>query len=112
MIEHLCVNSSPLKCFCVGVMPQKLPIALVHLRVLNVSGLCFAKEVELRSALLLVTSSPNLEKIIMEMCYTTEVVSQGAMNLLDLLDYSYVTLDRLRELEITNMSNIKPGMDL
>ncbi|CAI9295990.1 unnamed protein product [Lactuca saligna] len=111
MIEHLCMNSSPLKYFASGVLPDKLPIALVHLRVLNVSGLCFAKEVDLRCALLLVTSSSNIEKITMEMCYTSEVVSQSAMNLIDLVDYCNVTLDRLCELEIRNMANVKPEMD-
>ncbi|CAH1430600.1 unnamed protein product [Lactuca virosa] len=105
------MNSSPLKCFASGVLPDKLPIALVNLRVLNVSGLCFAKEVDLCCALLLVTSSSNIEKIKMEMCYTSEVVSQSAMNLIDLVDYCNVTLDNLRELEMRNMGNMKPEMD-
>lgn len=108
LIEHLHMSSHPVKCFATGVMPQKLPSALVHLRVLVLSGLCFAKEVELRSALLLITSSPNIEKIEMEMCYSTEVSS---MNLLEVEDYCYISLDNLRELEIKNMSNIRPGMD-
>ena len=46
------------------------------------------------------------------MYYSPNVaVSQTAMNLLDLQDYSNVNLDHLRELEITNMSNTKPGLD-
>ncbi|KVH97501.1 FBD-like protein, partial [Cynara cardunculus var. scolymus] len=40
-----------------------------------------------------------------------EAVSQTAMNLLDLQDYSNVNLDHLRELEITNMSSVKPELD-
>ncbi|KAL4586532.1 hypothetical protein LXL04_011168 [Taraxacum kok-saghyz] len=108
LIEHLHMSSYPVKCFASGVLPQKLPSALVHLRVLVLSGLCFAKEVELRSALLLITSSPNIEKIKMEMWYSAEVSS---MNVLEVENYSYVNLDHLRELEIRNMSNIRPGMD-
>ncbi|KAI3719917.1 hypothetical protein L6452_20823 [Arctium lappa] len=112
LIEHLHMSSYPVQCFATGDMPQKLPTLLDRLRVLNLSGLCFAREVELRSALLLVTSSPNIQKIIMKMYYNPNVaVSQTAMNLLDLHDYSNVILDHLREMEITNISNMKPEMD-
>ncbi|KAJ0433038.1 hypothetical protein HanIR_Chr17g0865851 [Helianthus annuus] len=42
----------------------------------------------------------------------TEAISQTAMNLFDLQDYPYlINLDHLVELEITNFSNMKPGMD-
>ena len=60
-----------LKCFATRDMPQKLPTLLDHLEVLNLSGLlCFAREVELCSPLLLVTSSPNIQTIIMKVtCY-------------------------------------------
>lgn len=39
------------------------------------------------------------------------VISETAMNLLDLQDYSFVILDCLSELEIRNFSNRKPEMD-
>ncbi|XP_024988895.1 F-box/FBD/LRR-repeat protein At1g13570-like [Cynara cardunculus var. scolymus] len=112
LIEYLYMSSYPVQCFATGDMPQKLPTLLDRLRVLNLSRLCFAREVQLRSALLLVTSSPNIQKIIMKMYYNQkEAVSQTAMNLLDLQDYSNVNLDHLRELEITNMSSVKPELD-
>ncbi|KAJ9563628.1 hypothetical protein OSB04_008788 [Centaurea solstitialis] len=112
LIEYLHMSSYPVQCFAAGDMPQKLPTLLNHLRVLNLAELCFALEVELRSILLLVTSSPNIQEIVMEMYHDpNEAVSQNAMNLLDLQDYSNVNLDHLRELEIRNMSNTKPGLD-
>ncbi|KAJ0669512.1 putative FBD domain-containing protein [Helianthus annuus] len=41
----------------------------------------------------------------------TEAVSQTIMNLIDHQDYSYVTLDHLRVIEIFSFSNMKTGMD-
>lgn len=41
----------------------------------------------------------------------TDVISQTAMNLIDQQDYSYVSLNRLHEIEITDFSNSKPEMD-
>lgn len=112
LIEHLHMSSYPVQCFATGDMPQKLGTLLDRLRVVNLSGLCFAREIELRSALLLVASSPNIQKIVMKMYYNPkEAVSQAAMNLLDLQDYSDVILDHLCELEITNISHMKPGLD-
>ncbi|MFS8028409.1 putative F-box domain, leucine-rich repeat domain superfamily, F-box-like domain superfamily [Helianthus anomalus] len=112
LIEHLEMNCCPVKCFASGVIPQSLPNKLVHLRALVLHGLSFGKEDELRFVLLLVTSSPNLKKIKMEMTYSsTEAISQTAMNLFDLQDYSNVKLDHLHDMEITNFSNMKPGMD-
>lgn len=40
-----------------------------------------------------------------------EVVSQVAMNLLDLQDNSYIRLDHLRQLEIIFFCGMKPEMD-
>ncbi|KAD4982997.1 hypothetical protein E3N88_19668 [Mikania micrantha] len=40
-----------------------------------------------------------------------EAISQTAKKLFDVQDYSYVKLDHLNELEITNFSNMKPVMN-
>ncbi|KAJ9563629.1 hypothetical protein OSB04_008789 [Centaurea solstitialis] len=112
LIECLHMDSYPVQCFATGDMPQKLPTLVDSLTVLRLTDFCIAREVELRSALLLVTSSPNIQEIVMEMNDNpNEAVSQNAMNLLDLQDYSNVNLDHLRQLEILNMSNTKPGLD-
>ncbi|KAI7726307.1 hypothetical protein M8C21_014363 [Ambrosia artemisiifolia] len=127
LVERLCMSSYPIKvmhitarlffipverCFATGVMPQKLPTSLVHIKYLHLQGLSFAREIDLLSAILLVTSSPNIETIMLEMQYNpNEAVSQTAMNLIDQQDYSYVVLDHLRVITITNFTNMKPGMD-
>ncbi|KAI7726305.1 hypothetical protein M8C21_014361 [Ambrosia artemisiifolia] len=112
LVERLRMSWYPIKCFATGVMPQKLPTSLVHIKYLRLQGLSFAREIDLLSALLLVTSSPNIDTIILEMQYNpNEAVSQTAMNLIDQQDYSYVILDHLRVITITNFTNMKPGMD-
>ncbi|MFS8021651.1 putative F-box domain, FBD domain, leucine-rich repeat domain superfamily [Helianthus anomalus] len=112
LVERLCMSWYPIKCFATGVMPQKLPTSLVHIKYLHLQGLSFAREIDLHSALLLVTSSPNIDTIILEMQYNpNEAVSQTAMNLIDQQDYSYVVMDHLRVITITNFTNMKTGMD-
>ncbi|KAJ0634235.1 putative F-box domain, FBD domain, F-box-like domain superfamily protein [Helianthus annuus] len=114
LVERLRMSSYSIQCFAKGVIPQKLQTPLAHLRSLDLqeSGLCFGREVDLLSILLLVTSSPNIETIKLEMeDDPTEAVSQTIMNLIDHQDYSYVTLDHLRVIEIFSFSNMKTGMD-
>ncbi|KAI3818343.1 hypothetical protein L1987_12148 [Smallanthus sonchifolius] len=112
LVEHLCMSCYPIKCFATGVMPQKLPTSLVHLKSLHLLGLSFARELDLLSALLLVTSSPNIETIILEMeANPREAMSQTTMNLVDQQDYSHVLLDHLRAIQIINLTNAKTGMD-
>ncbi|KAJ0445115.1 putative leucine-rich repeat domain superfamily [Helianthus annuus] len=111
-IEFLRMSSYPIQCFATSLAPQKLPALLVRLKYLYLSGLCFKKENALRSALLCITSSPNVERIIMEMHHNpTEPVSQTAMNFFELQDYAYVIFDYLRKITITNFTNMKPLMN-
>ncbi|KAJ0669501.1 putative F-box domain, FBD domain, leucine-rich repeat domain superfamily [Helianthus annuus] len=114
LVERLCMSAYSIQCFAKGVIPQKLPTPLAHLRSLDLQefGLCFGREVDLLSILLLVTSSPNIESIKLEMeDDPTEAVSQTIMNLIDHQDYSYVTLDHLSVIQIFSFSNMKTGMD-
>ncbi|KAI3731645.1 hypothetical protein L1987_62834 [Smallanthus sonchifolius] len=113
LLEHLSMDWYPIQCFATAsVVPQKLPTALVHLKLLHLHGLSFAREIDFRSALLLVTSSPNIEKIVMAEMKNNpiEAMSQSDMSLVDHQDYSCVTWDRLREMTITNFTNRKTGM--
>ncbi|KAI3731643.1 hypothetical protein L1987_62832 [Smallanthus sonchifolius] len=138
LVEHLCMSWYPIKVIHItprlyliqlervlatekirhklladlSVMPRKLLTSLVHIKYLHLQGLSFAREVDLLSALLLVTSSPNIETIILEMQPNpTEAMSQTVMNLVDHQEYSYVILDHLRAIRITNFTNVKTGMD-
>ncbi|KAJ0430937.1 putative F-box domain, FBD domain, leucine-rich repeat domain superfamily [Helianthus annuus] len=134
LVERLCMSWYPIKvihnlsnmviiwskiviidqtgCFATGVMPHKLPTSLVHMKYLHLKGLFFARAIDLRSTLLLVTSSPNIETIILEMQYDQyAALTPTAMNLIDQQDYSYVVLHHLRLISITNFDNMKTGMD-
>ncbi|MFS8021676.1 hypothetical protein Hanom_Chr16g01430181 [Helianthus anomalus] len=96
-----------------GVIPPKLTNAIAHLKYLGLFGLSFAKEYQLSFVFLLVSSSPNIKKIKLEMrSYASrEVVSQTAKGFFDLLDYSDINLEHLCEIEITNFTWLKPEMD-
>ncbi|KAI3763940.1 hypothetical protein L2E82_13938 [Cichorium intybus] len=86
------------KRFAAGGMSQKLPNSLVHLKIL-ILAVCFQKQDELSSVLCVISSSPNLEKIELEVN-------------LDLKDaYSGLKLDNLKELEITSFRNYAPEME-
>ncbi|KAJ0436005.1 putative F-box domain, FBD domain, leucine-rich repeat domain superfamily [Helianthus annuus] len=112
LVERLCMSWYPIKCFATGVIPQKLPTSLVHLKYLHLTGLSFAREIDVRSVLLLVTSSPNIDTIILKMQYNpNEAVSQTAMNLIDQQGCLNVILDHLRVLTISNFASMKTGMD-
>ncbi|KAJ0669502.1 putative FBD domain-containing protein [Helianthus annuus] len=100
-----------IKCFTTGFIPQKLPTSLVHLKRLDLRGQRFGIEDDLLSTLSLVTSC-DVEIIEMEMeNQPTVAMSQAAMNLIDQQDYSYVILDHLRVIKITNFTHMKTGMD-
>ncbi|XP_023748271.1 F-box/FBD/LRR-repeat protein At1g13570 [Lactuca sativa] len=92
-------------------MQQKLPTLLVHLRILFLD-VCFLKQDELSYALSVISSSPNLEKIKIEIDIKYKVCGEETRNdLLDLQDYSGINLDHLEELEITNFGNYDPEME-
>ncbi|KAK1425538.1 hypothetical protein QVD17_20891 [Tagetes erecta] len=92
-----------------SLTPQQLPVSLVYLKHLVLFDLCFANENELRFALLFLTSSPNIETIVIQMRHNP--TSQTGMNIFDLQDRSHVILDRLREITIRNFINMEPVMD-
>ncbi|XP_023748202.1 F-box/FBD/LRR-repeat protein At1g13570 isoform X2 [Lactuca sativa] len=95
-IEHLGAGSNS--------MPHKLPISLPHLRIL-ILNVCF---LDLSTVLCVISSSPNLEKIKVEMCWDHDehCLQHTFNNLPDIQeDYSGLNLDHLKELEITNFHN-------
>ncbi|XP_076953599.1 F-box/FBD/LRR-repeat protein At1g13570-like [Bidens hawaiensis] len=113
LVEHLHMSRCPVKLFASGVILLKFASLIVRLNVLVLVGLSFAKEDELRFLLLLISNSPNIKKIKLELCHynPNNVVSQIAKDSFDPLDYSYTSLEHLRELEITNFTGMKPEID-
>ncbi|CAH1416828.1 unnamed protein product [Lactuca virosa] len=86
-----------------GSIPHKLSISLVHLRILDLS-VCF---LEISFVLCVISSSPNFEKITVEICWDHDrwCLQQAFDNLPDIQQYSGLNLDHLKELEITNFHN-------
>ncbi|KAI3731641.1 hypothetical protein L1987_62830 [Smallanthus sonchifolius] len=112
LIEHLEMNSYLIKFFALGAIPQKFTNAIVHLNFLCLSKLSFKNEDVLCAVLLLVSRSPNIEKIKLEMCrYNTKEMVSQTKDFFDLLGYSCISLEHLRELEITRFLGMKPEMN-
>ncbi|XP_076960402.1 F-box/FBD/LRR-repeat protein At1g13570-like [Bidens hawaiensis] len=113
LVEHLHMSCCPVKLFASDVIPMKFANLIVCLNVLRLVGLSFAEKDELRFVLLLISNSPNIKKIKLEMhSYNRKnVVSQIDMDSFDPLDYSYTSLEHLRVLKMTEFTGMKPEMD-
>ncbi|KAI3497936.1 hypothetical protein L1887_33569 [Cichorium endivia] len=88
---------------------QKLHTSLVHLRIFFLD-VCFLKQDELSFALSMISSSPNLEKIKIQLCWNHKLCGQQTLkNLLDFeKDYPGLNLDHLKEFEITSFHDYAP----
>ncbi|XP_042757752.1 LOW QUALITY PROTEIN: F-box/FBD/LRR-repeat protein At1g13570 [Lactuca sativa] len=111
LVQVLKISKSYIKQHVTTNDMKKLLTSLVHLRILCFD-VCFQKEDGLSYALNVISSSPNLEKIKIELCLNHELCGEETCNdLLDLQDYSGINLDHLEELEITNFGNYDPEME-
>ncbi|XP_052626141.1 F-box/FBD/LRR-repeat protein At1g13570 isoform X1 [Lactuca sativa] len=110
-VQVLKISKSYIK-FTEGSSMQKPPALLVHLRILYLD-VCFLKQYELSDALSVINSSPNLEKIKIELCWNHKLCGEETCkDLVDLQDYYLgMKLDRLEELEITSFHNYAPEME-
>ncbi|KAL7606984.1 hypothetical protein Lser_V15G15191 [Lactuca serriola] len=110
-VQVLKISKSYIK-FTEGSSMQKPPGLLVHLRILYLD-VCFLKQYELSDALSVINSSPNLEKIKIELCWNHKLCGEETCkDLVDLQDYYLgMKLDRLEELEITSFHNYAPEME-
>ncbi|GKC21058.1 F-box/FBD/LRR-repeat protein-like protein [Tanacetum coccineum] len=66
-IESLSCWRGIIECCVEDGVPQELPTALVHLKYLFIEDICFVYDVGLRILVLLIRSSPNLEKLKVEL---------------------------------------------
>ncbi|XP_071735699.1 F-box/FBD/LRR-repeat protein At1g13570-like [Rutidosis leptorrhynchoides] len=87
-----------------GCMPNKLPTWL-HLRYVCLH-LCPKEQDSISSALCIIRSSPNIEKLILQMYDNRRLpIQESSMKFVDLQDGSSFTLARLKHLEIVSFSN-------
>ncbi|KAI3763936.1 hypothetical protein L2E82_13934 [Cichorium intybus] len=109
-IQVLEISRPYMKHFVAGGM-QKLHNSLVHLRIFSLDA-CFLKEDDLSFALSVISSSPNLEKIKIQLCWNHKMCGRHTFkNLLDFeKDYPGLNLDHLKELEMTSFHDYAPEM--
>ncbi|KAK1411929.1 hypothetical protein QVD17_32789 [Tagetes erecta] len=114
MVEDLSIWLSTIMCFVQDVVPRVLPTPLIHLKYLYVGHMNFAFKDGLPILLFLIRSSPNLEKLqiqIFDDLWVTE--SRERPSTLESLEcYSDIWLERLNVLEISYFSNEKMELDL
>nr|XP_043625798.1 F-box/FBD/LRR-repeat protein At1g13570-like [Erigeron canadensis] len=103
-IQILAISTYYMKYFAPG-RPNKLPVSLVHLKILFM-GVCFMDHDEVSSALCLIKSSPNLEKLMLKL-----VPQPTSMHFIDLQDHTGFKLDYLQELEMESLSNLSIEME-
>ncbi|KAL2455030.1 F-box/FBD/LRR-repeat protein [Forsythia ovata] len=89
-----------------------LSATLNNLKVLELSAICLDSLVELSCSMLLIRSSPNLEKLNIEMRSLDIVGTSVVMDFLEVQDYSDVSLNRLHEVTLGNISGTAPEMAL
>ncbi|KAL2531546.1 F-box/fbd/LRR-repeat protein [Abeliophyllum distichum] len=90
----------------------KLSATLNNLKVLELSAICLDSLVELSCSMLLIRSSPNLEKLNIEMRSLDIGDTSVVMDFLEVQDYSDVLLNRLHEVTLGNISGTAPEMAL
>ncbi|KAJ0818478.1 putative leucine-rich repeat domain superfamily [Helianthus annuus] len=90
-------------------LPRKLPTTLVHLKHLCMECVCFCHIYALPIFVLLIRSSPNLEKLKLVVT-EDEVLNESYMGSSTLEDYSDILLEYLNELEILHLRNIENGL--
>ncbi|XP_071703393.1 F-box/FBD/LRR-repeat protein At1g13570-like [Rutidosis leptorrhynchoides] len=69
VIEDLTLTVWEIESFVGGVVPQKLATSLLHLKNLRLEGMSFLNHKWLRILVLMITSSPNLEKLTLEITF-------------------------------------------
>ncbi|MFS8005987.1 putative F-box domain, leucine-rich repeat domain superfamily, F-box-like domain superfamily [Helianthus anomalus] len=103
MVENLSIGFGIIECFTHDGIPQELPIALVHLKYLCIKDICFIHNYGLPALVLLIKSSPNLEKLKLEILDDSWVEISERRDSFTLKEDLAIWLEHLKELEIVNM---------
>ncbi|KAL7260854.1 hypothetical protein ACSBR1_006508 [Camellia fascicularis] len=110
VIESLQLDYYYAKFLAASGVPKSLPTTLSHLNYLSFHGICFRELDEVSIVLCLIRSSPNLAKIKIEVrTYDTvdDVIVDRVLELLEMQDWSDVSLNQLREVEMTKLSGTR-----
>ncbi|XP_071731783.1 F-box/FBD/LRR-repeat protein At1g13570-like isoform X2 [Rutidosis leptorrhynchoides] len=107
VIEHLTLTVWEIECLCRGVVPRKLATALVHLKSLRLEGMSFLINNWLLIFILMIRSSPNLEKLTLEMKDLPWMNFDNSLYSVTMRDCSDIWLEHLIELEIENSDDTR-----
>ncbi|XP_076935279.1 F-box/FBD/LRR-repeat protein At1g13570-like [Bidens hawaiensis] len=105
VVENLCVWLTAMKCCAQNGVPRVLPSALVHLKYLYINGTDL--QYGLSFILLLIRSSPNLEKLKLKVSDQVDCEKHS----LTREDHSDIWLPRLNKFEIFNLNSEKLELD-
>ncbi|XP_071703202.1 F-box/FBD/LRR-repeat protein At1g13570-like [Rutidosis leptorrhynchoides] len=113
VIEHLvlCARNIWLDCFIRGVVPRDVASSLVHLKYLYLEEMCFLVNEWLRFLVLMIVSSPNLEKLKL-VCFEEHSMGfDDDLFSVTMRECSDIWLEHLIELEIDGFGNKKPYLE-
>ncbi|KAI8021859.1 F-box/FBD/LRR-repeat protein [Camellia lanceoleosa] len=105
VIEFLLLEYHTIQYMSAGGVPKRLPTTLNNLKTLKLLSICFEEVNEISVILCLIRSSPNLEKItIVVRRWETADVIDHVLQLLEMQDWSDVSLNQLQVVELGNLS--------
>ncbi|GJW44556.1 F-box/FBD/LRR-repeat protein-like protein, partial [Tanacetum coccineum] len=114
VVETLSISFSIIQLFessVHGRIPRELPTALIHLKYLTLNGVSFRHKDVLSVLVLVIKSSPNLEKLKVGVVTQLDFFTEGGLFTDDdicsfsLKDYADIWLEHLNELHIGSFKN-------
>ncbi|GMP58370.1 hypothetical protein CsSME_00022062 [Camellia sinensis var. sinensis] len=105
VVEFLLLDYHTIRYMSAGGVPKRLPTTLNNLKTLKLLSICFEEVNEISVILCLIRSSPNLEEItiVVRRCETADVIDH-VPQLLEMQDWSDVSLNQLQVVELGNLS--------
>ncbi|CAL5338520.1 unnamed protein product [Camellia sinensis] len=92
-------------------VPKRLPTTLKRLKTLRLTEICFGELEEILVMLCLIRSSPNLQKMTIRVHTNESVAIDSVLVLLEMQEWSDVTLNRLRQVEMRSLSGSRPELE-
>uniref|UniRef100_A0A5B6ZHD4 F-box domain-containing protein n=1 Tax=Davidia involucrata TaxID=16924 RepID=A0A5B6ZHD4_DAVIN len=112
-VENLDIGFHYVKSLAAGGIPEGLPTTLDHLKILKLSEICFGEPDEVACVLLLIRSSPNLQKVRIEASTIVSPISvtDGVLEFWNVQGDSDVSWNQLREVEMRFISGMKTELE-
>lgn len=111
VIDFLRLDYFYIQYMAAGGVPKRLPTTLKRLKTLRLTEICFGELDEILVMLCLIRSSPNLRKMTIRVHYNESVAIDSVLELLEMQEWSDVTLNRLRQVEMRSLSGSRPELE-